>query len=168
MWMQAQAWALGSGFWDLKPGLSPLQGWAWLRLEWAGPSRPRAWSPAWHITMVVFQVRGYALLKCTTYKYMSLFEDEDGYFWNILTTAKGSDISCSVALHYLSFLSKKMWHGPTWNVHVTNLRYQGGEEGHLWSIKIAHLSWQVCNQTDYVNVHHYWLCFTLTWRGNKL
>ena len=43
--MQAWAWALGSGFWDLKPGPSPLQALIWVRpgsdLNGPGPAGSR-------------------------------------------------------------------------------------------------------------------------------
>jgi hypothetical protein len=49
-YLEARAWAPGLGFWDLKPGPSPLQ--ALIKL-WSGLNELtglRAWSPARHIT----------------------------------------------------------------------------------------------------------------------
>ena len=57
VYAKAWAWAQGTGFWDLKPGLSPLQAFIqaglWPGLNGLG-SGLRAWSPAQHITTYIW------------------------------------------------------------------------------------------------------------------
>jgi hypothetical protein len=72
--IKAQAWALGSGFWNLKPGPSPYQGLAQLGFEWARLGGLRAWGPAQHITTHKLPIHNLTASECNIMCQISGYE----------------------------------------------------------------------------------------------